>query len=149
MEERLGRLLAMSAKVARENFHHALTQIGSSFNTYLILKEAASSPGVSQRQLARGLGIEGPTLTRHLDRLASDGLIRRVRQLDDRRIWCVELTAAGKEHLDYVEAHANKMDAEFRSLFTDGELRTMYDVLTRIRDRYAKEGDVNHTSAPQ
>jgi MarR family transcriptional regulator, transcriptional regulator for hemolysin len=149
MEERLGRLLAMSSKVAKENFNERLSEVGSSFTTFLILKHAASSPGVSQRQLARGVGIEGPTLTHHLDRLAAEGLIRRVRQVDDRRVWCVELTAEGKEHLHRVETHANKIDAEFRSMFTEEELRTMFAVLTRIRDRYAKEGDVHHASPAQ
>jgi MarR family transcriptional regulator for hemolysin len=143
MEERLGRLLAWSSKVAKENFNDRLGEVGSSFTTFQILKHAALSPGVSQRQLARGIGIEGPTLTHHLDRLAADGLIRRVRQIDDRRVWCVELTVDGKEHLGRVEAHADKLDAELRSMFTDEELRTTIDVLTRIRDRYAKEGHVN------
>src|ERR1700738_4690608 len=119
MEERLGRLLAMSSKVAKENFNERLAEVGSSFTTFLILKHAAFSPGVSQRQLARGIGIEGPTLTHHLDRLEAEGLIRRVRQVDDRRIWCVELTAEGKEHLERVEAHADKLDAELRSMFSD------------------------------
>jgi MarR family transcriptional regulator for hemolysin len=143
MEDRLGRLLAMSSKVAKENFNERLAEVGSSFTTFQILKHAALSPGVSQRQLARHIGIEGPTLTHHLDRLAADGLIRRVRQLDDRRIWCVELTAEGKDHLGRVESHADKLDAELRSMFTDQELQTMFDVLTRIRDRYAKEGHVH------
>jgi MarR family transcriptional regulator for hemolysin len=149
MEERLGRLLAMSGKLAKENFNERLGEVGSSLTTFIILKQAASSPGVSQRQLARGVGIEGPTLTHHLDRLAADGLIRRVRQVDDRRVWCVELTADGKDHLDGVETHANRLDAEFRSMFTEEEVRTMFDVLIRIRDRYAKEGDVHHTSPAQ
>jgi MarR family transcriptional regulator for hemolysin len=146
MEDRLGRLLAMSSKVAKENFNERLAEVGSSFTTFQILKHAALSPGVSQRQLARHIGIEGPTLTHHLDRLAADGLIRRVRPIDDRRIWCVELTVEGKEHLRRVEAHADTLDAELRSMFTDQELQTMFDVLTRIRDRYAKEGHVHLTN---
>src|SRR2546422_6939069 len=104
MEERLGRLLVLTAKLARENFDAALGEVGSSLNTYIVLKQAAASPGVSQRQLARSLCIEGPTLTHHLDRLAAEGLIRRIRQVEDRRVWSVKLTIKGKEHLNRVEA---------------------------------------------
>jgi MarR family transcriptional regulator for hemolysin len=139
----------MSAKVAQESFDEALGEVGSSLTTYIILNHAASSPGMSQRQLARRIGIEGPTLTHHLDRLAADDLIRRVRQLDDRRVWCVELTTRGQEHLAKVEAHVAKLDTEFRNMFTEDELHTMFDVLTRIRDRFAKEGDVHHTRCAQ
>jgi MarR family transcriptional regulator for hemolysin len=144
MEERLGRLLALTAKVARERFDERLIEVGSSFNTYLILKHAAFYQGVSQRQLADTLSIEGPTLTHHLDRLALDGLARRVRDPLDRRVSRVELTALGKAHLDRVEAYAEKFDAEFRSLFTAAELTTLFDLLTRIRDHYTREADVHH-----
>jgi MarR family transcriptional regulator for hemolysin len=146
MEERLGRLLALTAKVARERFDEQLIEVGSSLNTYLILKQAAYDPGVSQRQLANGLSIEGPTLTHHLDRLAADGLARRVRDPHDRRVQRVELTAEGKAHLDRVEAYANKLDAGFRSLFTKPELDTLFDLLNRIRDHYTKEAHVRHAA---
>src|ERR1700683_5719 len=87
MEERIGRLLAMTGKVAREHFDRRLGTVGASLNTYRVLRTADLCPGVSQRQLASGLGIEGPTLTHHLDRLASDGLIERVRNREDLRGW--------------------------------------------------------------
>src|SRR5262249_38805894 len=116
MEERLGRLLALTAKVVRERFDERLTEVGSSLNTYLILKHAGRLQGVSQRQLAELLSIEGPTLTHRLDRLAAEGLARRVRDPLDRRVSRVELTSDGLAHLDRVEAYANKADTEFRSL---------------------------------
>jgi MarR family transcriptional regulator, transcriptional regulator for hemolysin len=95
--------------------------------------------GVSQRQLAERLGIEGPTLTHHLDRLAADGLACRVRDPQDRRVSRVELTGEGQAHLDRVEAYANKADNEFRDLFSDKELDTLFALLNRIRDHYTKD----------
>jgi MarR family transcriptional regulator for hemolysin len=144
MEERLGRLLALTAKVAQERFDEKLTEVGSSLTTYLILKHAAMYHGVSQRQLAERLGIEGPTLTHHLDRLAADGLACRVRDPHDRRVSRVELTAEGQAHLDRVEAYANKADKDFRNLFTARELDTLYALLNRIRDHYTKESHGHH-----
>ncbi|HEX9548836.1 MAG TPA: MarR family transcriptional regulator [Acidimicrobiales bacterium] len=149
MEERLGRVLALSAKAARESFDEQLRSVGSSFTTYLILKHAAFYPDVSQRELADRLGIEGPTLTRHLDRLVADGLVRRVRGDQDRRVSRVELTPDGKDHLGGVEEFVSRVDAEFRSMFTDVEIRTLYDLLNRIRsryERYPKEGHVEYAA---
>jgi MarR family transcriptional regulator for hemolysin len=144
MEERLGRLVAMTGKVAREHFDRCLVAVGSSLNTYIVLKAAAYCPGVSQRQLATMLGIEGPTMTHHLDRLARDGLLERVRNQVDRRVSSVELTAAGRAHLDEIEAEAERHDKEFRSLFTPAEEETLKRLLNRIRDHFLEEADVHH-----
>ena len=43
------------------------------------------------------VGIEGPTLTRHLDGLEAAGLVRRIPHPDDRRAFQVEPTAAGEK----------------------------------------------------
>jgi MarR family transcriptional regulator for hemolysin len=146
MEERLGRLLALTSKVVRERFDQQLGEVGSSLNTFLILKHAAMYHGVSQRELAERLSIEGPTLTHHLDRLAADGLARRVRDPQDRRISRVELTSEGKAHLDRVEASMNKADTDLRHLFTARELDTLVALLDRIRDHYTKEAHVHHAA---
>jgi MarR family transcriptional regulator for hemolysin len=146
MEEHLGRVLAMTAKVAREAFDAELAGVGSSLNAYIILKHADFYPGLSQRQLAAVLGIEGPTLTHHLDRLTADGLLRRVPYPDDRRAYCVELTQEGQAHLDHVTAHADQCDAEFRKLFTPRELKVLLGLLNRIRDHFTKESNVHCTS---
>ncbi len=143
MEERLGRLLALTGKVVREHFDRSLVAVGSSLGTYVVLRTVAQRPGVSQRQLAASLGIEGPTLTHHLDRMAADGLIERVRNRADRRVSYVELTPAGRVHLDRVEAYAEVQDKELRSLFTPEEAATLAELLIRTRDRLTEEADVH------
>ena len=142
MEERLGRLLGITGKVVREHFDQDLATIGSSLNTYIILRTVQSNPGVSQRQLAAYLSIVGPTLTHHLDRLEADGLLVRVRDSADRRAQNVELTGAGTAHLERVESHAAEADRALRSLFTASEVATLVELLNRIRSHYCKESDV-------
>jgi MarR family transcriptional regulator, transcriptional regulator for hemolysin len=55
-----------------------------------------SEPRRTQLDLARAVGIEGPTLTRHLDGMEQAGLVRRQRGPRDRRAIKVELTRRGK-----------------------------------------------------
>jgi MarR family transcriptional regulator for hemolysin len=143
MEERLGRIVGITGKVVREHFDRSLVAVGSSLNTYIVLRTVSNCPAVSQRHLAAALGIEGPTLTHHLDRLAGDGLIERVRNPADRRVSYVELTAAGQAHLDEVEAYAEQQDKEFRSLFSPDEAETLARLLNRIRTYFAEEADVH------
>jgi MarR family transcriptional regulator, transcriptional regulator for hemolysin len=93
----IGAQLAATAKVVSRAFSDALAAAGGSLPTWLVLSSLKGALPRTQLDLARTMGIEGPTLTRHLDALERDGLVVRVRDADDRRAVRVELTAAGEE----------------------------------------------------
>ncbi len=56
---------------------------------------AYAPPETTQIQIAKRVGIEGPTLTRTLDMLEADGLVERLADPSDRRNKHMKLTAAG------------------------------------------------------
>ncbi|MBO9581438.1 MAG: MarR family transcriptional regulator [Sphingobium sp.] len=60
---------------------------------------AYSAAGTTQIQVAKRIGIEGPTLTRTLDMLEADGLVERLPDPRDRRNKHMRLTRAGYEAL--------------------------------------------------
>ena len=60
---------------------------------------AYSAVGTTQIQVAKRIGIEGPTLTRTLDMLEADGLVERLADPKDRRNKHMRLTQAGYEAL--------------------------------------------------
>jgi MarR family transcriptional regulator, transcriptional regulator for hemolysin len=91
----IGLQLARVSKSVGRAFNDALAEVGGSLPVWLILTMLRSEAHPSQQQLARAVGIEGPTLTRHLDQLEAAGLVRRVPQPDDRRAVRVEPTEAG------------------------------------------------------
>jgi MarR family transcriptional regulator for hemolysin len=91
----IGLLLAGTAKDVGRAFGSALAERGGSIPIWLILNALKREPRRSQLELARAVGIEGPTLTRHLDGMEQDGLVRRRRSGPDRRAVQVELTRAG------------------------------------------------------
>lgn len=91
----LGLLLATTSKTVGRAFNRALAESGGSIPIWLILNALKSEPPRSQLELARAVGIEGPTLTRHLDGMEQAGLLRRQRGALDRRAVQVELTRAG------------------------------------------------------
>src|SRR6266508_6367401 len=101
----IGRQLALTAKSVGQAFNAALSHAGGSIATWLILSTLEHDQWRSQHDLAAALGIEGPTLTRHLDMLERAGLVVRSRDATDRRTVQVETTAAGRElHQQLVEA---------------------------------------------
>jgi MarR family transcriptional regulator, transcriptional regulator for hemolysin len=92
----LGLLLATTSKAVGRAFNNALAENGGSIPIWLILNALKSEPRRSQLDLARAVGIEGPTLTRHLDGMEQAGLVQRQRGTVDRRAIQVELTRAGQ-----------------------------------------------------
>jgi MarR family transcriptional regulator for hemolysin len=91
----LGLLLATTSKAVGRAFNSALADQGGSIPIWLILNALKNAPRRTQLELARAVGIEGPTLTRHLDGMERAGLVRRQRGTLDRRAVQVELTRAG------------------------------------------------------
>ena len=91
----IGLQLARTSKIVARAFNEALAEAGGSLPVWLILSALHGGPPASQHELARLVGIEGPTLTRHLDQLEGAGLVRRTPHPDDRRAVQVEPTAAG------------------------------------------------------
>jgi MarR family transcriptional regulator, transcriptional regulator for hemolysin len=91
-----------------------------------------------QRALADSLGIEGPTLTRHLDRLEELGLIGRNRDGTDRRYALVELTQAGQALCHELEAIARAANAQLLSGFSADETAQLKAMLQRLTRNAAK-----------
>jgi MarR family transcriptional regulator for hemolysin len=100
----VGLQLARTSKTVGRAFNDVLADAGGSLPVWLILSTLRGRAHASQHDLARGIGIEGPTLTRHLDQLEAGGLVRRVPHPDDRRAVLVEPTEAG------VELHARLLE---------------------------------------
>jgi len=96
-DDPLTKRMALLGKAIREAFSDLLAEHGCTIPTLAVLAEAHRTPGLSQVQLAARVGIEGPTIARHLDRLSNEGLVERRRDPSDRRIVRVVLTPLGEQ----------------------------------------------------
>jgi len=82
----LGVALARTAKAASAAFDSAMSEAGGSLPIWLVLVSLKSARGVSQRAMAESMGIQGATLTHHLNAMEADGLITRQRDPANRRV---------------------------------------------------------------
>jgi len=77
-----------------------LRLLGHSASRMEAMAAIAYSPAsATQIQIAKRIGIEGPTLTRTLDMLEADALVERLPDPSDRRNKLMRLTPAGYEAL--------------------------------------------------
>jgi len=103
--EPLGRHLVFTAKAVREAFEEVLAAAGGSLGTWIVLNAVSDMGFVSQAVLASHVHLEGATMTHHVDRLESLGLVRRQVDADDRRVRRIELTPEGERlHGDLLAA---------------------------------------------
>src|SRR4051794_19453504 len=93
----IGLVLSQTAKTVSRVFDDALAAAGGSVPIWLVLLTLKSRRPANQRELARAVGIQGATLTHHLNAMEADGLITRRRDPANRRIHQVALTERGED----------------------------------------------------
>ena len=131
--EPIGRELGQTGRTVSRAFATALAEAGGTLPTWLILLELKRQRRRTQQELAQAVGIEGATLTRHLDGLEDAGLVERAPHPDDRRATQVELTADGEEMFQRLRRAAAEFDRRLRAGFTDDELAQLRESLERLR----------------
>lgn len=131
--EPIGLLLTRTAKVVSRAFDEALTEAGGSLPTWLVLVSLMGQEHGAQRDLAAAVGVEGPTLTHHLNRMEADGLVTRRRDPDNRRAHRVELTDDGEAAFHRLLRTVAAFDARLRAGFSHRELTALRAVLDRLR----------------
>jgi MarR family transcriptional regulator for hemolysin len=130
----LGLLLATTSKAVGRAFNRALAESGGSIPIWLILNALKSEPPRTQLDLARAVGIEGPTLTRHLDGIEQAGLVRRTRRTSDRRAVQVELTRAGQALHGRLLKAVISFNQQLRTGLTAEDVETLRRLLSRLQE---------------
>ena len=110
----IGRDVAATAKVLDRAFGAALAERGGTVPSWLVLLALKQQPHRTQQDIARAVGIGGPTLTHHLDAMEAAGLVVRSRDGTDRRAVHVELTEKGDEAFGRLRDAAVAFDARLR-----------------------------------
>jgi MarR family transcriptional regulator for hemolysin len=128
----IGLQLARTSKSVGRAFNDALGEAGGSLPVWLILTTLRGDAHASQHELARAIGIEGPTLTRHLDRMEADRLIRRRPHPSDRRKIQVEATAAGRQLVRRLRRVAEETERATLAGIPARDLAALRRVLSRI-----------------
>jgi MarR family transcriptional regulator, transcriptional regulator for hemolysin len=143
-ETPIGLLLSQTAKRLSRAFDDALVDAGGSLPIWLILVSLIRPGRLSHGELAQRVGVQGPTLTHHLDAMTDQGLVLRERLPDNRRVQVASLTPAGVAAFHRLRSAAAKHDRRIRSSFSDVELAHMRALLTRLAQNFAEPLTQDH-----
>ena len=139
MEQTIGRLLFLAHRAVHDELDARLREHGASLWNWVLLREAANADGASQRQLAALMRIEPPTLVRHLDKLAEEGLVERRPDPADRRVVRVVVTDAGRARLTELHKVVHEVDDELRGILTKRDVEVLGRTLPRIHAYFDQE----------
>ena len=129
----IGMELAAVARLVSRAFDEALNAAGGSRPTWLVLLALKTRAVANQRELAAAVGIQGATLTHHLNAMESDGLLTRRRDPANRRVHLVELTDAGEAAFHRLRGVAMAHDERLRAGFAAADLDRLRELLDRLR----------------
>jgi MarR family transcriptional regulator for hemolysin len=131
--EPIGQHLARASKAVSRAFDDALAAHGGSLPVWLILLQLQGGTHRTQRELAAAVGIEGPTLTHHLNRLEAAGTITRTRAPANRRVQVVELTEAGRSWFHEMLVTVVDFDARLRAGLSERDVAAAHRLLDRLQ----------------
>lgn len=147
----IGIVLSNAARDVSRAFDNALDRAGGSRPVWLILMSLKGKRVASQRELAAMVGIEGATLSHHLNAMENDGLITRRRDPANRRVHIVELTVPGEAAFQGMLGTVIAFDRRLRSGVSENEIADLARLLERLRANVAgaaTPGDGGGSASP-
>jgi MarR family transcriptional regulator for hemolysin len=139
--EPIGLQLTRTAKLVSRAFDDALAEAGGSLPMWQLLISLKAQPRGMQRDLANAVGIEGPTVTHHLNRMERAGLLKRTRDPENRRVHRVELSADGEAMFQRLRQAVVAFDRRLRAGLTSDDLAALSGSLERLRHNVAAHTD--------
>jgi MarR family transcriptional regulator for hemolysin len=136
----LGRVIGEVSRAWRYEMNRALRPLGLNLSMRLVLLQLQRNPeGLMQADLARSLGIEGPTLVRLLDKLEQKGWIARIASEDDRRRKYTVLTPDAAGQVRIIEQLSDTLREKMLAGLSIEQLAQCTQAMTRMRNNLQAE----------
>ena len=99
-----------------------------------ILKELREHGIMNQKELADACLMDVTTMSRTLDRMEKDGLLKRENNPASRRSWNVSLTDYGSQKAEEVIRIFNRIDNVIYNGFSEEEVKTLTILTDKVQD---------------
>ena len=129
----IGMDLFRTTKILAQAFEARLVEAGGGLPVWLTLLSIKSQASANQRELAGMIGIQGATLTHHLNAMEKQGLLTRRRDPANRRMHRVELTDAGEALFLRLRDVAVAFDKRLRTGISDERVARLATELAALR----------------
>ena len=124
--------LAQAAKAQRARSGVHLSSLGLHPGQELVLKALADSDGLTMSEIAAALGVQPPTVTKMVTRLAAYGFVVRQTSPTDGRLARVFLTEPGRAIIADVDKKLKRLEKEALAGLDDKERKRLRKYLRKI-----------------
>ena len=107
----------------------------------LVLKTVAAGRSIRITDLARELGVEVPTMSRHVANLTQAGYLEKTSDPADGRVWWVELTPNGQDTIERLEGVRRQLLSSVFSNWTRSDRDAFVDLLDRFSGDLTRQAD--------
>lgn len=133
MHSKFGFLSYEISHVIRQRFNKEAENIGFTHAQWRALVHLSENENCRQIDLAEILEIKPITLARQIDLLEESGLVRRNKDVEDRRAYRLELTPKAQSIMQELWDIADAVEAEVLKSLTQQEREQMTALLERIK----------------
>ncbi|SOE18777.1 DNA-binding MarR family transcriptional regulator [Hoeflea halophila] len=127
-----GALVSDIARLHAAEQQRALAPLGLSRAQFVVLCELWLADGMTQRELANGLGLEQATMANTLARMQRDGLVTRKPHPDDGRSQQIWLTEWARDLRDPASRAALEADGLLAAALPSAERELFLSMLSRV-----------------
>lgn len=132
IDKHTGILIKKAARLFEQVANKDLDNLGVTYSQTIFLVRLWENDGQSQVDLAKSAGLKQPTTVRTLDRMERDGLITRVRNTEDRRVFNFYLTDRARKVCQKLEGYANSMHKTATKHISKRDTQTINKLLSVI-----------------
>ncbi len=126
--------LLHAARLLEDRLDGALDSVGLSRPKLSVLTQLVNAgEAMTLSDLAAGLACVRSNMTQLVDRLESDGLVRRIADPADRRIVRADLTPLGKERQAAGAVQVASVQSDFSTMLSATDRATLARVLTSVK----------------
>ena len=126
-----------TARAIRQSYDQRFNDLDLNLSEASVLAYVAEHGALSQTQIAKSLGLGRAATGALIDVLEDRDLVQRETDPDDRRVWLVEITIAGKELVEEVYIRDQIVRKQLRTGITRQERQQLAAVLVRLGNNLA------------
>ncbi|HIC43574.1 MAG TPA: MarR family transcriptional regulator [Sulfurimonas sp.] len=133
LEDSLGFQVNMTANAMKNRFNTFLKPYNLTSEQYVIMKSVNENPNVSPTALAEITFKDKTTITRMIDTLVKNEMLRREPKEGDRRAYKIQWTTKGESVMKKIMPISEEIIGKLRSQFSQKDLESFLNILEVLK----------------
>lgn len=129
--------------------HRSDYEKSTEHGTLVVLSVLQREGPMRVSDLARVIGLDLSTVSRHVRTLEASGEVARTSDPDDRRAYRIELTELGRPHIERVWAERIEMIKGIIGHWSHEDVTSLTNLLTRLHDDFMSAGKSGRYEEPR